>query len=867
MSVPPELQNFERSDRPTRVNRGEKQKLQKAFEKQFGNKIADLIAYWCKWEQELGKPPAEKEILDLLHSNTPSNCQYWVIDGISRIVLHHPHKEMNPKPVSPELKQAIATQLKSQFEYGRGISWGCFAQAWVERNGYNPPSEETIRKLQYKNQENAQYWVINGLCRTLFNCTYEEYLKKYDSLNTDEQHQSEQMRLTQKRELDGNQKQRYLESLPVRDYTEFVGRDEELDKISKLLSTPQANQRISVVGSGGLGKTALVLEAAYKFLRTADETEENQPLFDQIIFTSAQPQRLTGRGILPRYQKIQTIADIIRAIALALGCLDDLPLHLHEQIDLLLYALSYQHTLLLVDNLETVEDIEAILAFLYELPATVKVIITSREQIQWGVPINLEPLADDKSIYLIQQLAKEKNVNLNQDEILKLRHKTAGVPLAIVAAMSQLAEGYLVKDVLANLTQPNSNLVHLCFQGSFALINEQNSYYLLIALALFPSPVCREAIAFVAFDSLHYSNLPSDIARLVRLSLVKPYPHGRYGMLSLTRDCAIAQLNNHSNFEQSARQRWINWYLQLLTQYQHEDWQEWQMCQLLETEWINLRAVVEYCIDEGEYDSFKQLWQLLKGYTRFQGYWEERLSWIDWLIATAKQQEDYLNLAEYLLDKSQTLALIDEPAERKEAKTLLTQAWDLQQHQDIQDINFKFNILINFVALHIDEQEFEQANQWLEQGKELLKQDKNQQLLHPRTSLLINYHEAQIYLHTGIYETAKELYHTALNQAEEIHWERAITYIQDWLAQVAIQQGELKEAQNWLEKSLPTAQHYGDSRCIAFCQRSYALLEKSRGNLEESTHWATLAKKSFTQLGMRQKAAEMQKLIVNIMSC
>jgi LuxR family glucitol operon transcriptional activator len=223
-----------------------------------------------------------------------------------------------------------------------------------------------------------------------------------------------------------------------------------------------------------------------------------------------------------------------------------------------------------------------------------------------------------------------------------------------------------------------------------------------------------------------------------------------------------------------------------------------------------------------------------------------------------------------LLDKSQTLALIDEPAERKEAKTLLQQAWDLQQHQDIQDnqdINFKFNILINFVALHIDEQEFNQANQWLEQGKDILKQDKNQQLLHPRTSLLINYHEAQIYLHTGIYETAKELYHTALNQAEEIHWERAITYIQDWLAQVAIQQGELKEAQNWLEKSLLTAQHYGDSRCIAFCQRSYALLEKARGNLEASTHWATLAKKSFTQLGMRQKAAEMQKLIVNIMSC
>ena len=865
MSIPPEFQNFERSDRPIRVNRGEKQKLQKAFEKQFAKETANFIVYWRKWEKQLGDPPTEQEVSDLLYSSTATNCQYWLIDGISRIVLHHAHKEINPKPISLELKQAIATQLKSQFECGRGISWGCFAQAWVERNGYHPPSEETIRKLQRLEQENVQYWVINGLCRTLFNCTYEESLKQWDSLNIQEQHRADVSQRTQKIEVDGSQQKLsfLVDNLPVRDYTQFVGRKVELDRIVELLSTPQSHQRISVVGSGGLGKTSLVLEAAYQACQTTDETDPSQPIFDHIIFTSAQPQRLTGRGILPRYQKMQTIADIIRAIARSLGCLDNLPVQQNEQIDLLLHSLSYQRTLLLVDNLETVEDIEAVLAFLYELPATVKVVITSREQIQWGVSIHLEPLPDKKSFYLIEQLAEEKGVKLDKDEILKLCQKTAGVPIAMVAAMGQLAEGYLLKDIIATLTQPNSDLVHLCFQGSFALINEQNSYYLLMALALFPSPVSREAIAFVAFDHLHYSSLPSDMARLVRLSLVKPYPHGRYGMLSLTRDCAIAQLNNHPNFEQSVRQRWISWYLQLLTQYQHEDWQEWQMCRLLETEWTNLRAVVEYCIAEEEYDTFRQLWQLLKGYTRFQGHWEERLSLIDWLIASAKQRQDYVILADSLLDKSRTLALIDQPAERQEAKTLLQQAWDLQSYQDI---NFKFNVLINFAVLHIDQQEFNEASQWLEQGKNLIKEDTNQLLLHPRTPLFINYYEAQISLHTGVYATAKQLYCTALNQAEVIHWERAITYIQDWLAQVAIQTGELEEAQEWLEKSLPIAQYHGDCRCIAFCQRSYALLEQARGNWKESTHWAGLAKKSFSQLQMRQKAEEMTALLVNLPS-
>jgi len=60
-----------------------------------------------------------------------------------------------------------------------------------------------------------------------------------------------------------------LNNLPALERTVFVGRQRELARLLELLSPDHAAHLISVDGIGGVGKTTLVLEAAFNFMDEA----------------------------------------------------------------------------------------------------------------------------------------------------------------------------------------------------------------------------------------------------------------------------------------------------------------------------------------------------------------------------------------------------------------------------------------------------------------------------------------------------------------------------------------------------------------------------------------------------------------------
>jgi LuxR family glucitol operon transcriptional activator len=130
-----------------------------------------------------------------------------------------------------------------------------------------------------------------------------------------------------------------------------------------------------------------------------------------------------------------------------------------------------------------------------------------------------------------------------------------------------------------------------------------------------------------------------------------------------------------------------------------------------------------------------------------------------------------------------------------------------------------------------------------------------------RLLIRLDYYQAEIWFRTGKYQQAKALFQKLLVQAQKVQWQQAQVYIQNWLADVAIEQGNLDEAERLLKISLPIAEQHKDKRSIAFHKRSWANLEKLRGNLPEFQHWAAEAKKVFAQLGMLSEAEEMQSLL------
>ncbi|HEY9652028.1 MAG TPA: NB-ARC domain-containing protein, partial [Coleofasciculaceae cyanobacterium] len=675
---------------------------------------------------------------------------------------------------------------------------------------------------------------------------------------------------------------RIYENLPHRDCTSFIGRQKELTRLLELLSFQHSAHLISVDGIGGVGKTTLVIEAAYRCLQasatelmcyppTQDEiglsppqnwvlrgaSPRNVPTFEAIIFTSAKQQYLTALGLLTRLKREHNLRDIFRAIAHTLERSEITYMPPDEQLDLIRDILTRHRTLLIVDNLETIEDKQDVLSFVYDLPPTVKVVLTTREQALF-VPIRLESLPEEDGLCLIYHEAQEKGLTLSDHEAKALYQKTSGVPAAIVYSMGQLAAGYLLQDVLAKVTNATGDVARFCFERSVQRLRGQPSHQLLTTLALFPKPVPRETIAQIALPVPDPITTADGLAQLQQLSLVRQQ-QGRYSLLPLTREYALAELAREPKVEQEVRSRWVSWYLIFSEEYGGKDWKEWHLeYSHLELEWENLQAVLEWCAAKERYCDVPTLWQQVKGYAHVRGYWDDRLAWTDWLIQAAEQRSDWLTAAQVMYDRGWTLTLMGQPKCLEEASNLLQRAWELREYQRL---TFQLELANSMVVLSIRQQQFEQAHNWLHREQDLLDKSELSEQERQRQSIHILYYEAEIYFKAGDYGQAKQLYEQALKQAEKTGWQRATIAIQNWLADVALEQGNLEEAQQLLERGLPVAERNKDKRSIGFHQRSLAILEQLRGNLEQARCWASEAAESFESLRMLPEAREMRSLL------
>ncbi|MEO1186808.1 MAG: ATP-binding protein, partial [Cyanobacteria bacterium J06636_27] len=177
-------------------------------------------------------------------------------------------------------------------------------------------------------------------------------------------------------------------NLPARDCSAFIGRDKEIKQLLQLLSFESPTPRISIEGLGGVGKTTLVLDIAYSYLQSSKYSNSS---FEAIVFTSAKTQHFTNRGILTRLRRERTLQDILRAIARTIKCPDTATTNFKETYEQVYSRLANMPTLLIIDNLDALEEEQEVLSFLYELPTTVKVIITSRETTPFN-RICLQPL-------------------------------------------------------------------------------------------------------------------------------------------------------------------------------------------------------------------------------------------------------------------------------------------------------------------------------------------------------------------------------------------------------------------------------------------------------------------------------------------
>ena len=285
-------------------------------------------------------------------------------------------------------------------------------------------------------------------------------------------------------------------TLPARAF--FVGRTHELETIAAALSPEARTWGALIDGPGGIGKTALAVEAAHR----APET-----LFERKIFITAKVRELRPEGEKPLtdFTRRDYLA-MLNELALALGEEGIPKLPPEERPSALRRALTGKKMLIVFDNVETLPEDERtrLFQFLGFLPHGNKAIVTSRRRTDVEARIiRLDRLSRDEALQLIAYLAEERYPPLaraSQQEREALYEITQGNPLLIHWIAGQLGrEGSQCRTIaeacaFIEHAPPGNDPLEYIF-GDLLETCTENETRVLAALTHFTQPVRPQWIA------------------------------------------------------------------------------------------------------------------------------------------------------------------------------------------------------------------------------------------------------------------------------------------------------------------------------------------------------------------------------------
>lgn len=351
---------------------------------------------------------------------------------------------------------------------------------------------------------------------------------------------------------------RIYHNLSHPDYQEFIGREQELYEVrQRLRPYPHSTHHvITLKGVAGVGKTAVAMENARRYLQQSHTLPASEQ-FGAIIWFSAKEHYLTPESIRPRLAPQRTLEDLYSAIATTMEQRHVLDLPLAEQHDLIRQILQRQRTLIILDNLETVDD-ERLMAFVREPPVPTKIILTTRHWVEVAFPVMLEGMTDEDAAEFIERECKRQTVILSDDATELLMQRTGKVPLAIVWGIGRIRHGLSEADVLKDLQDARGDFAKFSFDQSVTEIRERPAHKLLMALTVFGGQAEREPLGYVAGLAQNYQERDRELAKLEKLSLVSRQGN-QFQMLPLTYEYAQNELSNHPNFDGLAFNRWVDW--------------------------------------------------------------------------------------------------------------------------------------------------------------------------------------------------------------------------------------------------------------------------------------------------------------------
>jgi len=647
-------------------------------------------------------------------------------------------------------------------------------------------------------------------------------------------------------------------NLPQRPYTHFVGREAELHKLTQLMLPYPRSRHILITldGIGGVGKSALALELAYRF-RDSSSTLSPEERFEAIVWISAKRTLLTASGIQQRQQTFSTLTDLYREIAIVLELPSNMQVDLDQRRVLVEHALTSKRTLLIVDNLETVDD-EEVLTFLRELPDPTKAIVTTRHRIDIAYAIRLTGMPHTDALALIELEAQRKDIELSADAAEDLYRRTGGIPLAIVWSIALMSLGYSVESVLRRLGSGHSDIARFCFAESIVHIQGRDSYRLLLALAFFESSVNREMLGKVAGLGDDEIGRDDALAELLQLSLINQ-EGDRFTLLPLTRSFALDELARHPELERALHGLCIDYFIEFAHPYTGWHWLRHDLPQILQ-EGRHLVTLATWCQEVERLDVLLKILPALAYYYSMMGQWRDMLILGKVALEYAQLTGD---LESIIFIEAHNLSwVLSEQGHHEEAERYLADALNIARQ--MENIAWQCQILVNYSQVLRRRNAFDQALERCHQALDLSAQLTGTQQLYVRAT--IAYELGKYYRDLGSWPEAQSHFIAAqdvfrYDDADPVFNAELAWGILSNLGFIEHQFGHLETAEQMYLQSLEFFREFGSRGNMATILVRLAMLEEQRGNHAASLQYAREALDWSRRLGLVQEQAQADILI------
>jgi len=353
----------------------------------------------------------------------------------------------------------------------------------------------------------------------------------------------------------------YPNNLPVQ-LTDFIGREKELVEIAEALSQ---NRLVTLIGSGGTGKTRLAIEAGTAQLK-------NNQFVNGVFFISLAP--------------LETIEVIVPTIASSLGFSFYGGGEPRQQ---LLDYLREKAMLLIVDNFEHLLSGVGLVTEILNSAPHIKILATSRARLNiqeeqlfhltgmefpnWESP---QDAIEYSAVKLFTQTAHRVRSDFeltadNMKYVVRLCRLVDGMPLGILLAaswMEMLEPEEIAGEIEKSLDfletrqrdlPDRQHSIRSVFDYSWKLLNssEQNVF---MKSSVFRGGFTREAAEQVTGASLR------DLMELVDKSLLHRDPDGRFNIHELLRQYAEEKLSQVPNESDATKNQHSSYYANFLHQ-------------------------------------------------------------------------------------------------------------------------------------------------------------------------------------------------------------------------------------------------------------------------------------------------------------